>query len=144
MAKWHGINFGNKIRQSSNILKGIQKTGNTLRFTKGDDTTEDINLGTGGGGLTETPLANISGRWTWSSSDDGERVFTGNIIYGILNDGQRIWISTNKGIASYNPLNAHVNSYLEVNGLVSNEFNSNAFFNSSNGELYSQHSIHLA
>ena len=59
-----------------------------------------------------------------------------NTIYGVLNDGKRIWISTNKGIASYNPLNAEVKSYLEVNGLVSNEFNSNAFFNSSNGELF--------
>ena len=59
-----------------------------------------------------------------------------NTIYGVLNDGKRIWISTNKGIASYNPLNAEVMSYLEVNGLVSNEFNSNAFFNSSNGELF--------
>ena len=38
--------------------------------------------GGGGGGLTETPLTTISGRWQWSSADDGERVFTGNTAYG--------------------------------------------------------------
>jgi hypothetical protein len=59
-----------------------------------------------------------------------------NIIYGILNDGNRIWVSTNKGIASYNPKSKEIISYLEVHGLVSNEFNSNAFFSSLNGELY--------
>ena len=59
-----------------------------------------------------------------------------NIIYGVLNDKNKIWVSTNKGIASYNPKNSKINSYLEVHGLVSNEFNSNAYFNSKNGELF--------
>ena len=45
-------------------------------------------------------------------------------------------MSTNKGIASYNPKNKVVKSYLEVHGLVSNEFNSNAYFNAANGELF--------
>lgn len=28
------------------------------------------------------PLANVGGRYMWSSTDDGERVFTGNTVYG--------------------------------------------------------------
>jgi len=84
MAKWHGVNFGDKIRQNSSILKGVQIQGSTLRFTKGDDTTEDISLSSGGG-LTETPLATVSGRFQWSSADDGERIHIGNTSYGPFN-----------------------------------------------------------
>ena len=77
MAKWHGINFGNKIRQSSNVFKGASFSNGRLRITKGDDSTEDFNVS-----IAEIPLASISGRWQWSSADDGERVHTGNISYG--------------------------------------------------------------
>jgi hypothetical protein len=37
------------------------------------------------GGAAVLPLANISGRWMWSSADDGERVLTGNTAYGPFN-----------------------------------------------------------
>ena len=84
MAKWHGINFGEKIRGNSNILKGVTLNGSTLRFTKGDDTTQDVSVG-GGGGLTSTPLAHVSGRFQWSSADDGERIHIGNTSYGPFN-----------------------------------------------------------
>jgi hypothetical protein len=42
--------------------------------------TEDIS--SGGGGLTNTPLVNISGVFQWSSADDGERVHVGHTSYG--------------------------------------------------------------
>ena len=41
--------------------------------------------GGGGQGMTETPLVTMSGRWQWSSTDDGERVFTGSSAYGPTN-----------------------------------------------------------
>lgn len=37
------------------------------------------------GGASVLPLANISGRWMWSSADDGERVFSGSSAYGPFN-----------------------------------------------------------
>ena len=77
MAKWHGIDFGNKIRANSNIFKGASLSNGRLTFTKGDDSTENFDVG-----LAETPLAAISGRWQWSSTDDGERVHTGNVSFG--------------------------------------------------------------
>ena len=46
--------------------------------------TEDISGG-GGGGLTNTPLAQVSGRFQWSSADDGERIHIGNSSYGPYN-----------------------------------------------------------
>ena len=89
MAKWHGINFGNKIRQNSSILKGVQIQGSTLRFTKGDDTTQDVSLSSGGG-MTETPLMGTSGRAQWSTADAGERVIVGSsygpIFYNHTNE----------------------------------------------------------
>lgn len=45
--------------------------------------TEDISGG--GGGLTETPLANMSARWQWNNTDSGERCLVGNISYGPFN-----------------------------------------------------------
>jgi hypothetical protein len=39
----------------------------------------------GGGSTGPIPLAKISGRWMWSSADDGERVMTGNTSYGPFN-----------------------------------------------------------
>lgn len=60
-----------------------------------------------------------------------------NVIYGLLEDSyNRLWVSTNKGIASYNRKNGELTVYKEVNGLISNEFNSNAFYQSRKGELF--------
>jgi hypothetical protein len=42
--------------------------------------TKDIS--SGGGGLSSTPLANSSGRFHWSSADDGERIHLGSTSYG--------------------------------------------------------------
>ena len=39
----------------------------------------------GGGGLSETPLANISARFMWSSADGGERIHVGQTSYGPFN-----------------------------------------------------------
>lgn len=39
----------------------------------------------GGGGLSETPLANISARFMWSGQDGGERVHVGQTSYGPFN-----------------------------------------------------------
>ena len=45
--------------------------------------TEDIS--SGGGGLSSTPLASISGRFQWTSADDGERIHVGSTTYGPFN-----------------------------------------------------------
>ena len=42
-------------------------------------------VSSGGGGLTEYPLAYISGRFQWSNSDGGERVLIGSSSYGPFN-----------------------------------------------------------
>ena len=59
-----------------------------------------------------------------------------NVLYGLIKKGNTLWMSTNRGIASYNIKTKEINSYKEVNGLVSNEFNTNAYFQSKSGDLY--------
>lgn len=122
---------GNYTIQPHPINDNIRKVTKDYATALCDDDKGNLYLGTYGSGMLYVDFN--SGEIKKIDKKGG---LPNNIIYGILNDGRRIWISTNKGIASYNPLNADVKSYLEVNGLVSNEFNSNAFFNSSNGELF--------
>ena len=55
--KWHGIDVGAKIRNSSNILKSASLSSGVITFTRGDDTTTDINVGTGGGSATTYRVA---------------------------------------------------------------------------------------
>lgn len=60
-----------------------------------------------------------------------------NVIYGILSDiEQNLWISTNKGIAKFNPVIKKSRNYDINDGLQSNEFNTGAFFKSPSGELF--------
>ena len=60
-----------------------------------------------------------------------------NTVYGILSDKQGdLWISTNQGIAVFNPLTEEVTTFDYSNGLQSNEFNTGAYFKSSWGEMF--------
>ena len=60
-----------------------------------------------------------------------------NVIYGILPDeNNNLWVSTNRGIAKYNLSSGEIKKYDELNGLICNEFNSNAYFKSRNGNLF--------
>ena len=61
----------------------------------------------GGSGYTgPIPLANISGRYMWSSADDGERVMTGSTAYGPFNFYSHTNEPTNTTIRTYSA--AHV------------------------------------
>ena len=59
------------------------------------------------------------------------------VIYGILEDEQgNLWMSTNFGIARFNPQTRVFRNFDVGDGLQSNEFNSNAFAKGKYGELY--------
>ena len=60
-----------------------------------------------------------------------------NVIYGLLEDNDHnIWASTNKGISKFNPTTELFTTYSIKDGLQSNEFNTNAYYKSSEGLLY--------
>lgn len=58
-------------------------------------------------------------------------------IYGILEDRQCcLWISTNRGLSRFNPRDKTVRNYDAYDGLQGNEFNINACFRNSSGEMF--------
>lgn len=60
-----------------------------------------------------------------------------NVIYGILQDKNgNFWLSTNKGISCFNPINNTFKNFDSRDGLQSNEFNQGAYFASTRGELF--------
>lgn len=64
--------------------------------------------------------------------------FPNEVIYGILEDGDGfLWISTNKGIVKFDPVNEKVISTYDVtDGLQNNEFNQKSFFKNKDGLMY--------
>lgn len=90
-------------------------------------------IGTYGGGLnrfdTKTETVTI---FTEQNSD-----LCNNVVYGILEDGQRnLWISTNNGLSRFNPQENTFYTYTQDDGLQSNEFNGSATFKSRSGEMF--------
>ncbi len=60
-----------------------------------------------------------------------------NVVYGVLKaDNKHLWLSTNKGLCRFDMYGRKCVNYTERDGLMSNEFNIGAYFNSKNGELY--------
>lgn len=59
-----------------------------------------------------------------------------DVVYGILPDKNKLWMSTNKGLCSFDPVRETVQSFTEVDGLMSDEFNLGAYCRSSGGTIY--------
>ena len=123
--------YGNYSIKPHPINKKIRAVCKGYGTTLCDDEKGNLYMGTYGSGMVYIDFVSEKIKVI-----NKKRGLPNNIIYGVINDGNEIWVSTNKGIASYNPISSEIKSYLEVHGLVSNEFNSNAYFNSKTGELF--------
>ncbi len=96
------------------------------------DSANNLWLGTSGSGLVHVNLS--SKNVEVFSKKDG---LPNNFIYGIEEDESgNLWISTNKGLCRFKKSNHNVTSFLEVNGLMSNEFNTGATLKSVTGTMY--------
>ncbi len=58
-----------------------------------------------------------------------------NFIYGIVADGDHLWLSTNAGINRFGVRDKTVKNFVLADGLQSNEFNTHSFFKAKNGEI---------
>lgn len=59
-----------------------------------------------------------------------------NVVYGIISDSlNRLWMSTNNGLACFNPKTSTWIYFNEDDGLQGNEFNRNYYFKSPQGKL---------
>jgi ligand-binding sensor domain-containing protein/class 3 adenylate cyclase/predicted metal-dependent HD superfamily phosphohydrolase len=89
-------------------------------------------LGTYGEGIKKLDL--VSRKTVNYTENEG---LPNNVVYGLLEDNDgNIWASTNNGISKLNPKTEQFTNYTTKDGLQSNEYNSNAFFKSSNGRLF--------
>jgi GAF domain-containing protein/ligand-binding sensor domain-containing protein len=60
-----------------------------------------------------------------------------DVVYGVLPDGAgHLWLSTNQGLARFDPATETFQSYTSADGLQSNEFNYGAQLRAPDGELF--------
>lgn len=89
-------------------------------------------MGTLGSGMVNWNETNT--KLTTYSKNNG---LPNNVVYNLLLDNEnKIWLSTNKGICRFDPAKKSIRTYTEVHGLLSNEFNMGAAEKSSSGDLY--------
>ncbi len=89
-------------------------------------------VGTNGGGLCR--LDKRSRKFDPFTTRNG---LPNDVVYGILaDDDGRLWISTNKGIAQFDPVTHAIRTFDASDGLQSDEFNRYAFAKTSGGTLF--------
>jgi len=89
-------------------------------------------IGTYGGGLNR--YEPTSGTFQQYRVADG---LINDSIYGILADADgNLWISTNNGISKFDPVTEMFKNFSEADGLQAREFNFNAYFQNTAGEMF--------
>ena len=96
-----------------------------------EDSKNRLWIGTQGGGLH---LYNEESE-TFKSINKEDGLIS-NVIRSIIEDEDgNIWVGTDKGISSYNPITQEIKSYDRNNGLQGNNFNIGGVYKASNGDL---------
>ncbi|VBB47475.1 Response regulator receiver domain protein [uncultured Paludibacter sp.] len=91
-------------------------------------------LGSSGNGLYR--LIEKEGRDEFENFDESNGL-PDNLIYGILeDDAGKIWLSTDKGLCSFDPAKKNFISFTKADGLKSNQFYWDSYFKSKNGWLH--------
>lgn len=89
-------------------------------------------IGTNGGGLNKFDIQR--NQFVHYREKHG---LPNDVVYGILEDEQGfLWLSTNKGLAKFNPSTGTFKNYDVRDGLQSNEFNSGAYHKGRSGGLF--------
>jgi signal transduction histidine kinase/ligand-binding sensor domain-containing protein/DNA-binding response OmpR family regulator len=112
--------------------KANSKLPNDLTMSVLKDRAGNIWVGTFSGGLSLFDAK--AGQFTTFSEKNG---LSNATVYAIVEDRQgRIWVSTNKGISSFEPKTKKFTNYTIYNGVQNNNFVLGAGFSSSDGEIY--------
>ncbi|SHL19398.1 sensor histidine kinase [Hymenobacter psychrotolerans] len=90
-------------------------------------------VGTEGGGFCRLDDP-AKGRFTVFRESEG---LPNDVVYAMQEDQQsNIWLSTNKGLARFNPRTGQFHTFDERNGLLQDEFNAGASHRAADGRLY--------
>lgn len=123
--------FTQYINQPKNLFS---LSFNTVRSLAADPLQPEkyLWIGTAGGGLNRLDIA--TKKFIHFTDKNG---LSNNVVYGILADKSgKLWLSTNKGISKFDPKTLKFQNYDPSSGIQSNEFNSNAYYKSSDGKFY--------
>jgi|HubBroStandDraft_6_1064221.scaffolds.fasta_scaffold01195_5 signal transduction histidine kinase/ligand-binding sensor domain-containing protein/DNA-binding response OmpR family regulator/HPt (histidine-containing phosphotransfer) domain-containing protein len=97
----------------------------------------DLWVGTAGGGLDRVIGTSARPQAVKFENQSGLRGMPSQVVYGIESDREgRLWLSTNNGLARFDPQSHIVKIFHQVHGLQDDEFNVNAHFRSADGILY--------
>lgn len=136
-----GLNLMDRINETFTLLKsidGIKLRDENTDLVSGDfiksiyeDSKRNLWIGTTNGLYSYNKELNLISKFDIS---DG---LPNNVVYGILEDNRHnLWLSTNFGISMYNPENELFRNFNFRDGLQSNEFNTNAYLKTKNGNMY--------
>ena len=113
---------------------GLKLTYNRI-FAIHISSNKDVWLGSFGGGLMKIEL-NESGEPEKIKSYHKKDGLRDEAIYGIIEDEKGLlWMSTDMGIACFNPLNETFDFYDANNGILSNNFRQSAFLKTKKGTM---------
>jgi signal transduction histidine kinase/ligand-binding sensor domain-containing protein len=122
-------NRAGNFKHIRNAAKAIPINSVTTIFESSNRT---IWIGTEGGGLCRFNVRDSSFQ-TYTSREG----FPSNTIFKILEDDkQNLWITTSKGLVSFNPASKKISVFTTANGLLSNQFNYNSGYKDSSGKMY--------
>jgi signal transduction histidine kinase/ligand-binding sensor domain-containing protein/CheY-like chemotaxis protein/HPt (histidine-containing phosphotransfer) domain-containing protein len=97
----------------------------------------DLWAGTAGGGLDRVVGTSAKPEAVHFENQSGLSGMPSQVVWGIESDREsRLWLSTNNGLARFDPRLHSVKLFHQVQGLQDDEFNGNAHFRSADGILY--------
>ena len=118
---------GNSYKLTNTFLNGID-----LRSVRKDEKNAGYLWIGSGIGLIHFNTATHAYK-VWNEKDG----MANSYVYGSLEDATgNLWISTNKGLSSFNPKENKFENFSFLDGLQSNEFNTQAFYKSNTGVFY--------
>ena len=130
---WIGTEKGlNKVSKNENGLPDNFKVflAHEKIYSLQEDSQQNIWIGTFSNGMyLFQPKSNVFKHFTTS---DG---LPGNTVFGILEEGNELWLSTNNGLAKFNPAKESFTNYNYSNGLENSEYNFNAYYKTKDGDF---------
>ncbi len=127
---WIGASRGGLYKITDNAAKTIDSS--SLVHCIGEDLYGNIWVGLYHGGLER--YNNTTDKLIRYGADYG--LSNVNIIGLLTDDSGKIWASTNNGLIKFTPGQSRFQLYNVSDGLAGNEFNDNAYFKDSKGEMF--------
>lgn len=111
--------------------ENIESLGNDLTYVVHEDQMGTLWVGTDSGLDRFDRITNTFYHYTVQHG------LPNNVIYAIMEDTSgNLWVSTNRGISKFDLRTITFHNYNVFDGLQSDEFNQNAYFQSSSGEMF--------